>query len=605
MPTEPAGPHTSNNCSLGAAVGVADLTVSSLSVSDSTVATGASFTLNATVENQGVGTVVATTLRYYRLTYSFAYTSLDIEVGTDSVVSLAASATSPESISLTAPDSAGTYYYGACVDSVSTEADTSNNCSTVVTVTVGRPDLIVSAFSVSDSTVGIGASIALNATVRNQGFATANKTFLIYYRSSDSTISSSDTELHVTVNGTRIVSLGSGGSSEQTMHTDVPGSTGTYYYGACVISVPTESDTSNNCSTAVAVAVTVARPDLIVSSFSVSNLDVLPGASFALNATVENQGTVSTGAATTLRYYRSTNSTISSSDTQVGTDFVGSLAASATGPESISLTAPSSAGTYYYGACVVSVSTESNTGNNCSSAVAVTVGVPDLIVSAFSVSNLNVPTGASLTLNATVLNQGTGGASATTLRYYRAPRVSGVSITSSDYTQIGTDGVTSLAASATSSESISLTAPSSAGTYYYIACVDSVYGESDTSNRCSDGVDVKVGKPDLGITSFTWESFVGTGGSFPFYYPVTKLRLSVSIKNFGNVASGPFQVNYLRRPAYLPHHSNQGSLDAGYTRHTGTTLSYPHTGTYYVCVVDVPGETNEFNNCSGDISYGF
>ena len=77
--------------------------------------------------------------------------------------------------------------------------------------------------------------------------------------------------------------------------------------------------------------------------------------------------------ATTLRYYRSTNSTISTLDTEVGTDAVGALSASATSAESISLTAPASAGTYYYGACVDDVTGESDSNNNCSSAVTVTV----------------------------------------------------------------------------------------------------------------------------------------------------------------------------------------------------------------------------------------
>ena len=49
---------------------------------------------------------------------------------------LAAAASSDQSISLTAPSSAGTYYYGACVDPVSGEYATRNNCSRAVTVTV-------------------------------------------------------------------------------------------------------------------------------------------------------------------------------------------------------------------------------------------------------------------------------------------------------------------------------------------------------------------------------------------------------------------------------------------------------------------------------------
>ena len=113
-------------------------------------------------------------------------------------------------------------------------------------------------------------------------------------------------------------------------------------------------------------------PDLIVESPSVSDNALTAGQSFTLSATVRNQGT-GTSVSTTLRYYQSSNSTISTSDTEVGTDSVGGLSASGTSAESISLNAPSSAGTYYYGACVESVSGESDTNNNCSDGVSVTV----------------------------------------------------------------------------------------------------------------------------------------------------------------------------------------------------------------------------------------
>ena len=113
-------------------------------------------------------------------------------------------------------------------------------------------------------------------------------------------------------------------------------------------------------------------PDLVVSSPSASNTSPGTGGSFIFRATVRNQGNANS-AATTLRYYRSSNSTIGSSDTQVGTDSVAGLSPSGSSPESIGLTAPSSAGTYYYGACVDSVSGESATNNNCSSGVRITV----------------------------------------------------------------------------------------------------------------------------------------------------------------------------------------------------------------------------------------
>ena len=113
-------------------------------------------------------------------------------------------------------------------------------------------------------------------------------------------------------------------------------------------------------------------PDLVVGSPTVTDSTLAPGQSFTLSTTVRNRGSAR-AAATTLRYYRSTDSRISSSDTAVGTDGVSALAAGASGAESIGLTAPSSAGTYYYGACVEPVSEESDTGNNCSAGVRVTV----------------------------------------------------------------------------------------------------------------------------------------------------------------------------------------------------------------------------------------
>ena len=116
------------------------------------------------------------------------------------------------------------------------------------------------------------------------------------------------------------------------------------------------------------------QPDLVVQSPSVNASSLNSGQSFTFSATVRNQGSARS-AATTLRYFRSSDATISSGDSPVGTDAVGGLAASDTSHESVGLTAPSSAGTYYYGACVDSVSGEADTRNNCSSAVAVTVTV--------------------------------------------------------------------------------------------------------------------------------------------------------------------------------------------------------------------------------------
>ena len=109
------------------------------------------------------------------------------------------------------------------------------------------------------------------------------------------------------------------------------------------------------------------NPDLTVYSITAfTNPSGTPsGGSFSLAAGVRNVGE-GASQATTLRYYRSTDETITSGDTSVGTDAVSALPPSGLTEESIRLTAPSSGGTYYYGACVEAVSGESRTGNNCS-----------------------------------------------------------------------------------------------------------------------------------------------------------------------------------------------------------------------------------------------
>ena len=114
---------------------VPDLVVLSPSVSDTSPNTGNSFTFSATVRNQAGGESAATTLRYYR-SEDASITPSDTAVGTDAVDAIAALGTSDQSIELTAPSTAGRYFYGACVEAVPDEYDTTNNCSLWVQVDV-------------------------------------------------------------------------------------------------------------------------------------------------------------------------------------------------------------------------------------------------------------------------------------------------------------------------------------------------------------------------------------------------------------------------------------------------------------------------------------
>ena len=90
-----------------------------------------------------------------------------------------------------------------------------------------------------------------------------------------------------------------------------------------------ETDTTNNCSSSVVVTVTApsTNPDLVVDMGGGTGTSVA-GTSFDIQLAVRNQGNAATSASTTLRFYRSTDATITDGDTEVGTDSVGPLGGS-------------------------------------------------------------------------------------------------------------------------------------------------------------------------------------------------------------------------------------------------------------------------------------
>lgn len=119
-----------------------------------------------------------------------------------------------------------------------------------------------------------------------------------------------------------------------------------------------------------------ATPDLVVTLVSVSDATLVPGQAFTINATVKNQGSGPSGG-TTLRYFRSTNNVISTLDVLVGVDPVTALSPAVTSSHSMRTVAPAGPGAFWVGVCLDSVSRESDTGNNCSAAVQVSVADSD------------------------------------------------------------------------------------------------------------------------------------------------------------------------------------------------------------------------------------
>ena len=675
-----------------------DLVVASASVSSDTPMPGQSFELRAAVRNAGTGASTATTLRYYRSTDTTISTG-DTEVGTDPVGALAAAGTSDESISLTAPSTAGTYYYGACVDPVSGESNSQNNCSTAVFVTVSASQMEIEGFDLasenrspegiafvndrfyvvdwrgkkvyayqtswqrdlaSDFDLDSASGLARGITFANGRFYVADfSNDKVYaYQSSGQRDSASDFDMagtgwpggitfandrfYVVDNfDDKVYAYQSSGQRDSASDFDLDSANGdaegiafaneTFYVvddrddwiyaydasGQRASASDLYLDPDNEDATGITFAngrvylvddrdrkvyvlnSTAPSPDLVISTSSVSSSRPVTGQSFDLRATVRNRGTA-TSTATTLRYYRSSDTTISTSDTEVGTDAVGALSRQATSAETITLTAPATTGTYYYGACVGSVSGEPYTDNNCSSSrrVTVTARVPDLLVESPSVSDNTPGSEGSFEYRATVRNRGTSGSTATTLRYYRSDDRT---ISTGDL-EVGTDAVSALAIDGASSQTITLPAPTAAGTYYYGACVDRVAEESDTGNNCSTAVPVFAGGPfpeyDLDISRIILHS--------PFFVIIGRdpIPMTVDVTNNGPNASRPAKLRftggdsiYLDIPVLEPNETMTYERQRVGTAQFGTT-------TYRACIVEAPGEENTANNCeSRSVTY--
>ena len=618
---------------------------------------------------------------------------------------------------MSAPSTAGTYYYGACVDPVSGESATGNNCSSAVSVTVsgsqmqteyfdlgvgnddpdgitfandrlfvvdGRDDEVYAyqasgqRDSASDFDLAISNSSATGITFANDkfyvidwlddkvyayqasgqrdsasdfdldsdngnphGITFANDKFYVTdeiddkvyaYQASGQRDSASDFELDsdngsplgITFANERFYVVDAGAldwvyayqasgqrDSASDFHLDsaITYSPGITFANGRFYVVYDRTLNSVSRDRIYVVESPQQSPDLEFRSFGVrsdpergsylSLTTVLTGNSFGARTTVRNRGTLA-AAATTLRYYRSPDRTISTSDTQVGTAAVSALSSAGTSTEEITLTAPLTAGTYYYGACIDSVSGESDTQNNCSTGGRVTVRepLPDLVVESPSVSDTTPDSQGSFVFSATVRNRGTLASGATTIRYYRSDDRT---ISTSD-TQVGTGAVGALSAAGSSSETITLPAPSTEGTYYYGACVDSVSGESNTQNNCSSAVAVFGGGPfpayDLAISSISLDapSFAIIGSS--------SIKLTVSVTNSGPNASRPAKLRFsggrsfdLDIPVLEPDGTMSYESQTVGTARLGTT-------TYRACIAEAPGEENTDNNCrSRSVTY--
>ena len=491
------------------------------------------------------------------------------------------------------------------------------NVSIDVNIETQFPDLRVESVRVNKNTVAPGETFQFSAVIKNQGAADASAITVRYYQSADDTISSTDTERSTATLGVIAVDA----MREPSVHLTAPDTPGIYYYGVCVDAIEGESDTTNNCSTGVAVTVGSADSvDLVIESINANKTTVKPGENFQISAVLGNQGEIA-ATATPIRYYLSTDENISTTDTEVHTATLPIIAVDATRQQSRQLTAPDTPGTYYYGVCIDAVAGESDTTNNCSIAVAVTVGGADLmIVGTPQVSKTTLSPGETFQINTLVRNQGRATSDATTLRYY----LSVDETISLEDTEVDSDSVAALSGRGAHASrrradlSKTLTAPDTPGTHYYGVCVDPVAGDANVSNNCSQAIAITVEAPppepavpqlsdpvdiqgpDLIISAVRVDaSTIKIGGGVRFHITLTNQGTSkapATIIRYYRSTDATISVDDTELRA-VP----VGELGSGKSYTTWALLpSAFSVGAYYygACLDGVASEFDTSNNCS-------
>ncbi len=140
-----------------------DLAFAGVSPASATLTPGSSVTLTFHVRNQGTVASSATTIRAMRSANPIVSTR-DTELKSYSLSSLAASQdlTFPLTISVDASTAAGTIYIGMCIDSVTDESNTRNNCSEGARLTITASSSVRE--SASSISAGGGSDIRIRAS---------------------------------------------------------------------------------------------------------------------------------------------------------------------------------------------------------------------------------------------------------------------------------------------------------------------------------------------------------------------------------------------------------------------------------------------------------
>lgn len=589
-----------------------DLTIFDIDLTESSTIPSSVYVITCRVLNSGKASAGTSFVGFY-LSTDANYSTNDTFIGKGAVSALAPGANSVEATFYTMPTSlpAGIYYilFRADIDNEVNESNENNNVSSIE-VTV-KPDLVVINETAAPTAAAPGGLISTTCTVKNQGNGPAGYSYLRYYLSTNNTYDNNDTYLGYDFVG----GLTSGQTSDEDVSFNLPSTltSGTYYilFRADNNDKVDESNENNNLTyIQITVTPTSNIPDLRIANQSATSTSTAGGL-ISATCTVNNNGT-GTSVYSYLRYYLSTNTTVSMDDTYLGNDYVNGLSAGSSSIEAISATLPTTlvAGTYYilFQADASNRVDETNENNNLSYVQITITGTnskPDLRIRGGQVSPNPTTAGGTIIPQCVIENYGNGNAGVSYLRYY----LSNDTNYSSNDLYLGSDYVKSLTPGSFSSESITVTLPTTltVGTYYLFFRVDydDRVDESNENNNLGYlpiEIIIATNLPDLRVTNQSATPTTTTPGG--------SINANCRVYNNGAATSGysylryylSTNTTYSSNDTYLGYDYVKG-LQVGSYSYESIPITLPTTlvaGTYYLLFradySDRVDESNENNN---------
>ncbi|MXX73394.1 MAG: hypothetical protein F4205_04665 [Gemmatimonadetes bacterium] len=355
--------------------GAPDLEVTTVTPMSVTGSPGDTVWATFTIRNSGTAASAATTVRILISSDTNISTS-DREIGDFRLRALTPGETLTSRRGLIMGNTEGTRYWGLCIESVAGESDTQNNCSRSVRVTVGTSSACTNDLGTIPDGRTVKRTGSWDGGCRSVHYP--NGEFARYYSFTLSERLSTTIDLTSPSVDTWLALRRGGGTGIDLVESDDDGGTGTnsrivrtLAAGRYTIEATTAfGGRTGPFTLTLAVGGGSSGPDLEFTEVSPRTLEVRSDRNFQITATLLNSGDEASSP-TKLRAYLSNDPTITERDPAWPTSYdVAALSPSET--RSIRFTGSitfTGTGTRYFGFCVEAVSGESDTTNNCSESV--------------------------------------------------------------------------------------------------------------------------------------------------------------------------------------------------------------------------------------------